>query len=42
MPLRTMTYDVLNYLKQCEEVREKHKKENSKPTAEEFLSGLKR
>lgn len=42
MPLRTMTYDVLNYLKQCEEVREKHKKEKSKPTAEEFLSGLKR
>ena len=42
MPLRTMTYDVLNYLKQCEEVREKHKKEKSKPTAEDFLSGLKR
>lgn len=40
MPLRTMIYDALNYLKQCEELKEKHKKEKKKGTSAEFLSDL--
>lgn len=36
MPLRTMIYDALNYLKQCEELKENHKKEREKVTTAEF------
>lgn len=40
MPLRTMLYDSLNYLKQWNELEKKNRKEKNLKTPEEFLSGI--
>lgn len=42
MPLRTMLYDALSYLKQCEVLKKRHRIEKDTENADEFLSGLKR
>ena len=42
MPLRTMMYDGLNYVKQCEEMRKENKKNKRLKTTDEFLSGIRR
>lgn len=42
MPLRTMMYDGLNYVKQCEKTRKENKKNKRLKTADEFLSGIRR
>ena len=42
MPLRTMVYDTLGYIKEYNEIKEKNSKDNCKGNSrEEFLSGLK-
>lgn len=40
MPVRTMLYDALEYLKQCKELEHKHRTDNSLSSPNEFLSGL--
>lgn len=40
MPLRTMIYDALGYLKEYQEINRRQKKRNKKKTKEEFLSGM--
>lgn len=42
MPLRTLLYDGLGYLKEYEEIRHRHKKEKDAMTGDEFLSGMRR
>lgn len=41
MPLKALTYDMLGYIKQCEEITHQRKKNRELKTSEEFLSGLK-
>ena len=42
MPLRTMIYDGLGYLKEYQEIRRSNKVDNNLKTSEEFLSGMKK
>lgn len=42
MPLRTMLYDALSYLKQCENLQKRHKMAGDTENSDEFLSGLKK
>jgi len=42
MPLRTMLYDGMGYLKEYREITQSMKKEKSKWTEEEFLSGMRK
>ena len=42
MPLRTMIYDSLSYLRRAEEMIRKNRREKTFKTADEFLSGMKK
>ena len=42
MPLRTMLYDGMRYLKEYREITQSMKKEKGKWTEEEFLSGMRK
>ncbi len=41
MPLKALTYDVLGYIKQCNAITYRRKKNKELATTEEFLSGMK-
>ena len=40
MPVRSMTYDALAYVKQCRELEQKNRKEKRLSGSDEFLSGI--
>lgn len=41
MPLKVLVYDVLGYIKQCDDIKNQRKSNHEPATTEEFLSGLK-